>query len=107
MKRLALAFLVLFATTTLFAGGKECDISKSAAKKDVQMSGTLYRAAAEDGGEKTYFRAADSGAKYVVCHNSKEAALKLAGSKANVKIRGSVVNCGGAEELVIQDAKKI
>ena len=106
MKRLALAFLVLFATTTLFAGGKECDVSKSAAKKDVQMSGTLYRAASEDG-EKIYFRAADGGAKYVVCHNSKEAALKLAGSKANVTIRGSVVNCGGAEELVIQDAKKI
>jgi hypothetical protein len=105
MKRLALAFLVLFATTTLFAGGKECDISK-AGKKDVQMSGTLYRAAAEDGG-KIYFRAADGGAKYVVCHSSKEAALKLADGKSNVQIRGAVVKCDGAEELVIQEAKKI
>jgi hypothetical protein len=105
MKRLVLTFLVLFAATTLFAGGKECETKT--AKKNVELTGTLQKAAAEDG-EKVYFRVANDGGKYVVCHKSKAAALKLAdGSNATVRVKGTLVTCGDGQELMIEEAKKI
>ena len=108
MKRLVLTFLVLFATTALFAGGKECE-SKNASTKNVELTGTLHRAAAEGGEKETiYFRAADGGSKYKVCHKSQAAALKLAdGSNASVRVKGTLVTCGEGQELKIEDAKKI
>ena len=105
MKKLVLMFVLLFSATSLLAGGKECDAK--AAKKNVELTGTLHRAAA-DGGEKVYFRVADGGGKYVVCDKSKAAALKLADdSKVTVKVKGQLVTCGEAQELMIEDAKRI
>lgn len=105
MKRLVLTFLVLFAATALFAGGKECDAKKTSTK-NVELTGTLQRAATEDG-EKIYFRVANDGAEYKVCHKSEAAALKLAGSNATVRVKGQLVECGGNQELKIEGAKRI
>lgn len=105
MKRIALMFLLLFATVSMFAGGKECDTKH--ASKNVELTGTLQRVASTDG-EQVYFLAVKDGAKYAVCHKSKAAALKLADEKgAKVQVKGSLVSCGENTELMIQEAKRI
>lgn len=101
MKRIVIALIVLLATTSLIAGeGKSCDMSKS---KNVELTGTFV---AE--GEKTLFRVSDGSETYSVCHKTKSAVLDLAKkSSGAVKIKGKLVSCGGGQELMIDDAKKI
>lgn len=103
MKRLVMALILVFAATSLFAGGKECNIGKTAAK-NVELTGTLARVGSGDAA-KTVFRVAGSDRSYTVCHKSKADLTKL--SNATVKVSGKVVSCGDAEELMIEEAKKI
>ena len=104
MKRLAVILIVLFIASTVFAGGKECDLR---AAKSVELTGTLAKSS---DGEKTVFRVANSDQSYTVCHETKASVLKL-GSDANstLKIKGKLVSCseGEGQELVITEAKKI
>lgn len=105
MKRIAMVLVVLFIATSLFAGGKECNL-KSAAK-NVELTGTLVKSGSGDEA-KTVFRVANSSDSYTVCHKSKASALKL-GSEADttVQIKGKVVSCGEGQELMIESAKKV
>lgn len=96
MKRTALILIVLLTATSLFAGGKECNVKTSG--KAVTLTGAL-----DTSGAKPVFRAADN-KTYTVCEETKAEILKLSG---NVRVKGKVVNCGGSEELVITEAKKI
>ena len=100
MKRLAVALIVLFIATSVFAGGKEC---QARAAKSVSLTGTLAKA---DDGETTIFRVANSDKSYTVCHETKASLLKLTG---NVQVKGKIVACDESkgEELVITEAKKI
>ncbi|HUP61268.1 MAG TPA: hypothetical protein VNA69_12695 [Thermoanaerobaculia bacterium] len=103
MKRLAMILLVLFVATSLFAGGKNCDLNKRA--KSVELTGTLAKSGSGDD-EKTIFRLAD-GKSYSVCHETKASVLKLGSDGATLRVKGKVVNCGDGEELMISEAKKI
>jgi len=98
MKRIALILIVLFTTTSLLAGGKECQVKT--AGKSVDLNGTI----ASGNGEKAVFHIANSDTTYTVCEQTKADVLKLTG---NVHVKGKVVNCSGHEELVITEAKKI
>ena len=103
MKRTVLLFLVLFAATSLFAGGKECE---ARAKKNVELTGTLLKASSETG-DQYYFRASD-GSKLAVCHKSKAAALKFASEpNTTLRVKGAVVTCGEKQELMIEEARKV
>lgn len=101
MKRLVLVLALVFTTTALFAGGKECNISKTA-QKSVELNGTFSRSADTDA---TIFRVANSNDSYTVCHKSKADLSKL--SDANVRVKGKLVSCGDKQELMIESAKKI
>ena len=105
MKRMALMLIVLFAATSLFAGGKNCDYNKNA--KSVELTGKLVRAAND--GEQTIFRVANGDQSYVVCSETKASVLKLGADNATLRVKGKLVNCGESEgqELVITEAKKI
>jgi len=103
MKRFALALALVFAATSLFAGGKECNVSKTASKK-VDLTGTFALVGSGDEA-KTVFRVADSDRSYTVCHKSKADVAKL--SNTTVRVTGKLVSCGDGEELVIEEAKKI
>ncbi len=105
MKRMAMVLIVLFTAASLFAGGKECDMKKHAAKS-VELTGTLLRTG--DGDEaKTVFRVAGSDQSYTVCEKTKSSVLKLSNDGATLHIKGKVVSCGEGEELMIESAKKI
>ncbi|HEV7920572.1 MAG TPA: hypothetical protein VGR02_07265 [Thermoanaerobaculia bacterium] len=101
MKRLAMILVLLFTAATLFAGGKECEAQKKAAKS-VELNGSLRT----DGGQ-TLFRASDSGHDYKVCEKTKNAVLKLGTDGAALHVKGKVVSCGQGEELLIESANKI
>jgi len=103
MKRLAVTLIVLFLATSVFAGGKECQIK---AAKSVELTGTLATA---DDGETTIFRVANSDKSYTVCHETKASVLKLGTSGNTLKVKGKLVSCDESkgEELVITEAKKI
>ena len=103
MKRVAITLLVLFVATSLFAGGKNCDLNKSA--KNVTLTGSLATSGSGDDA-KTIFRVAD-GKSYSVCHETKASVLKLGSDGSRLEVKGKVVNCGDGEELVITEAKKI
>jgi len=106
MKRTALILIVLFAATSLFAGGgKNCDYNKNA--KSVELTGKLVRAAND--GEQTIFRVANGEESYVVCSETKASVLKLGADNATLRVKGKLVSCGESEgqELVITEAKKI
>ncbi|MFP5247254.1 MAG: hypothetical protein ACLGH0_11220 [Thermoanaerobaculia bacterium] len=105
MKRLAMVLIALFVATTLFAGGKECNI-KNASSKNVELTGTLAKVGSGDEA-KTVFRVANSDESYTVCHKSKAAALSLGNNNATLKVKGKLVSCGEGQELMIEDAKKI
>ncbi len=100
MKRLAMVFIVLFAATSIFAGGKECDMKAHKAKK-VSLTGTLAAGEGTHGIFKT-----SSGESYKVCEATKKDVLEAAG-RGTVKITGKVVSCGEGQELMIESAKKI
>jgi hypothetical protein len=101
MKRLVLTLVLVFTTASLFAGGKECNINKTA-QKSVELTGTLSHAA---GSDATIFRVANSTDIYTVCEKSTADLSKL--SDANVRVKGKLVSCGGKQELMIENAKKI
>jgi hypothetical protein len=103
MKKLAMVLILVFAATSLLAGGKECNINKTAAKK-VQLTGTFAHVGSGDEA-KTVFRVADSDRSYTVCHKSKADVAKL--SNSTVKVSGKLVHCGDSEELMIEEAKQI
>lgn len=103
MKRLAMVLVLVFAATSLFAGGKECNINKTASKK-VDLTGTFARVGSGDEA-KTVFRVADSDRSYTVCHKSKADVAKL--SDSAVRVTGKLVSCGDSEELMIEEAKQI
>ena len=105
MKRLALVLIVLFTTATLFAGGKECDMKKHAAKK-VELTGTLSQIGTGDDA-KTIFRVANSDQSYTVCEKTKASVLKLSNSGSTLQVKGKVMSCGDGEELMIESAKKM
>lgn len=104
MKRLAVILIVLFIASTVFAGGKECEMR---AAKSVELTGTLAKST---DGATTVFRVANSDKSYVICHQTKASVLKL-GSDANttLQIKGKLVSCDESkgEELVITEAKKV
>lgn len=102
MKRLAVILIIVFAATSLFAGGKNCDISKT---KSVSLTGTIATNA--EGGK--IFRVADTGKTLTLCHKTKEEILKLGSNGERLSVTGKVVACDEAEgeELVIETAKKI
>jgi hypothetical protein len=104
MKRMILMLIVLFTATTLFAGGKECDMKKHA--KAVELTGTLIRTGDGDDA-KTIFKVANSDQTYDVCEKTKNSILKLANEGASLQIKGKVMNCSEGEELVIETANKI
>ena len=105
MKRTVLMLVVLFAATTLFAGGKECETKH--AKKSVQLTGTILKVAAEDG-DKYYFRVGNDGEKYSICDKSKVSAVKLAKEgNATLSIKGQLVSCTDGQELMIEEVKKV
>lgn len=103
MKKLAMALILVFAATSLLAGGKECNINKTA-QKQVELTGSFARVGSGDEA-KTVFRVADSDRSYTVCHKSKADLAKL--SDATVKVSGKLVSCGDSEELMVEAAKKI
>ena len=103
MKRLIMVLVVLFTAATLFAGGKECDINKSA--KKVELTGTIASVGSGDEA-KTVFRVADTDQSYTICEKTKASVLKLTNSGA-VRVKGKLVSCGEGQELVIDEAKKI
>lgn len=103
MKRLIMVLVVLFTAVTLFAGGKECNINKSA--KKVELTGTIASVGSGDEA-KTVFRVADSNDSYTICEKTKSSVLKLTDSGA-VRVKGKLVSCGEGQELVIDEAKKI
>ncbi|HEX2061701.1 MAG TPA: hypothetical protein VHK90_13255 [Thermoanaerobaculia bacterium] len=106
MKRMVMVLVVLFTAASLFAGGKECNINKSA--KSVELTGTVAKVGSGDDA-KTVFRVAN-GKSYTVCHESKADVLGLSdGGKATLKVQGKLVNCGeeGGETLVVASAKKV
>jgi len=103
MKRLIMVLIALFTAATLFAGGKECDINKSA--KKVELTGTLASVGSGDEA-KTVFRVADSDESYTVCEKTKASVLKLTNSGA-LRVKGKVVSCGEGRELIIDEASKI
>jgi hypothetical protein len=106
MKRLTLTLVLLLAATSLFAGGKNCDISKTASKS-VELTGTLARVGSGDEA-KTVFRVANSDESYVVCHKTKAAILGLSNdSGAKLQVKGKLVSCEDSHSLVIEEAKKI
>jgi hypothetical protein len=108
MKRIALSLVLVLVATSLFAGGKECNIKEHAAKS-VELTGTLVRVAGGDHA-KTVFRVANSDQSYTVCEKTKSSVLKLGNDgKDTLWIKGKVVSCteGKGEELVIETAKKI
>ncbi len=100
MKRVALTLIVLLVATSLFAGGQNCDLKKSA--KAVTLTGTLDR----NGEEKAVFHVANSADSYTVCEETKASVLELSNS-GTLRVSGKVVDCGGKKELVITSAKKI
>ena len=103
MKRLALILIVLFAATSLFAGGdgKSCDTHKT---KAVKLTGTISSV-----GEAKVFRVANSDKSYTICHKTKSAVSDLGADGATLQVTGKIVACDEAEgeELVIETAKKI
>lgn len=99
MKRIALILIVLLTTTSLFAGGKECNVKN--AGKSVELTGTLVAGSGDNA--KATFRT-NAGANYTVCEETKASVLKLTGT---IRVKGKVVNCGGKDELVITEAKKV
>ena len=105
MKKLILTLIVLFTATTLFAGGKECDM-KNHASKSVELTGTLLRTGDGDAA-KTVFKVANSDQSYNVCEKTKSSILKMANEGTQLQIKGKVMNCSEGEELVIETAKKI
>jgi hypothetical protein len=105
MKRLVLLLVVLFTATTLFAGGKECQL-KSA--KSVELTGTVSKVGSGDDA-KTIFRTSN-GKNYTVCHESKADVLSVSNNgSSTVKVKGKLVNCGeeGGETLVIAEAARV
>jgi hypothetical protein len=105
MKRIVLALVLVFAATTLFAGGKECNM-KNMASKSVALTGTLITTGEGDH-EKTLFKVANSDKSYTVCEKTKASVLKLSNDGSTLQVKGKVVSCGEGEELLIEDAKKI
>ena len=103
MKRLIMVLIALFTAATLFAGGKECDINKSA--KKVELTGTLASVGSGDEA-KTVFRVSDSDDSYTVCEKTKASVLKLTNS-GTLRVKGKLVSCGEGQELVIDQANKI
>ncbi|HYH06136.1 MAG TPA: hypothetical protein VEK11_03655 [Thermoanaerobaculia bacterium] len=105
MKRLVILLVVLFTATTLLAGGKECNLNKSA--KSVELTGTVAKIGSGDEA-KTVFRVAN-GKSYTVCHESKADVLGVSKDGATVKVKGKLMNCGeeGGETLVISEAKRV
>jgi hypothetical protein len=107
MKRIIPMLLVILATTTLYAGGKHCDMNAAKKAKSVELTGTLTRGA---GAEHAVFRVANDGTTYDVCEKTKASLLELGDDgKATLRVKGKVVNCGEGEkaELMIEEAKKI
>lgn len=104
MKRLAVTLILLFIATSLFAGGRHCQLN---AAKTVELTGTLVTEPGEDG--KTVFRVANSDQSYIVCHETKDSVLRLGAGNATLRVKGKLVNCSESEttELVITEAKKI
>jgi maltose-binding protein MalE len=98
MKRIVMVLVVLLVATSLFAGGKECELRSG---KSVELTGTLSKA----DGAKPVFRVANSDKSYTVCEQTKADVLKL--SNTNVRVKAKVVSCGDGEELMITEAKKI
>jgi hypothetical protein len=94
--------IFVLAATTLFAGGKECELK---AGKSVELNGTLVTTGSGDA-EKTVFRVANSDKSYSVCEKTSNAVLKLSNS-GSLHVKARVVSCGSGEELLIEDAKKI
>ncbi|HEX7150252.1 MAG TPA: hypothetical protein VF618_02105 [Thermoanaerobaculia bacterium] len=99
MKRILMVLVVLLVATSLFAGGKECNLNKSA--KNVELTGTLVQAE----GQKAVFRVADSNKSYTVCEQTKSDVLEL--SNTAIRVKAKLVSCGEGEELVISEARKI
>lgn len=106
MKRIALTLVVLCFATSLFAGGKECDMKKHTVKT-VELTGTLLRADAGDDA-KMIFRVANSNETYTVCEKTKSAVLRLGDDgHTTLHVKGKIVSCGDGEELMIEHANKI
>ena len=98
-KRIAITLIVLLAATSLFAGGKSCQMKSG---KSVELTGTLTS------GDHPTFRVADSGKSYPVCEKTKESVLKLGNDgRDTLRVKGKIVTCGEGEELLIDTANKI
>jgi hypothetical protein len=107
MKRTALILIVLCFASSLYAGGKACE-AEAKAKKTVELTGTLVPAAGGGDEAKATFRVANSNQTYTVCERTKSSVLKLANAGHDtLRVKGKVVTCGGHEELMIDEAKKL
>jgi hypothetical protein len=104
MKRTVLIIIALLLATTLFAGGKECDMNHSG--NAVTLTGSLVRTGDGDAA-KTVFRVANSDQSYTVCEKTKASILNLSTGSPTLRVKGKVVTCGGNEELMIESAQKI
>ena len=104
MKRVAITLIALLVATSLFAGGKECEMR--AKGKAVTLTGTLTRTGSGDE-VKTVFHVANSDQNYTVCEQTKASILEQTSGAGSYRVKGKVVSCGGHEELVIESAQKI
>jgi hypothetical protein len=99
IKRLVLTLAVVLLATSMYAGGKSCEMKSG---KSVELNGTLL------GGDHPTFRTADGGKTYNVCEKTKESVLKLGNDgKSTLHVKGKIVTCGEGEELLIDTANKI
>ena len=104
MKRVAITLIALLVATSLFAGGKECEMKAKGTA--VTLTGTLTRTGSGDE-VKTVFHVANSDQTYTVCEQTKASILEQTSGAGSYRIKGKVVSCGGNEELVITSAQKI
>ena len=104
MKRVAITLIALFIASSLFAGGKECEMR--AKGTPVTLTGTLTRSGSGDE-VKTVFHVANTSQNYTVCEQTKASILEQTSGAGSYRVKGKVVSCGGHEELVIESAQKI
>ena len=105
MKKLVLlVVVVLFVTSSVFAGGASC--KRGEAAKTVVLEGTISCADGTSGADcARVFTVADSKTQYSICDKSKVKFTSL--GNGMVRVSGKLVNCDKGEELVIDKAAKI
>ena len=99
MKKLALAFALTLAATTLAAHdehGKSCDMDAGKGKA-ISVSGKVSCK-----GDDCRFQTADAKTTYTLCEMSKADLPKLSESGKTISVTGKLITCDGEEKLRIE-----